>query len=287
MIRFHNETLPGYGENFMLDQWLSLELRQEKEYKFKVIDISERIEPAEEVISYLARCVLVAHISPIMLKAECEILLEDAEDAGLDQLRGYIKDSIIPNNRSTVVGDFGEVLGAQILMVFEHFSLPIFKLRYREKKDWAMRLMDLCLIRSEGLDKPLICYGEVKTRSKDCELNIGCKGHDSLTKGDILQNAEILQFIARSLYESSLFEEARFISKIRLGKIDYDYRHDLFIIHNRDKWQEEILDRLNNHNLSDSLLDFSVKVALITDLSELIDTVYDHIVNAAREVINE
>ena len=271
----------------MLCKWLTCQERNLSNYKFAVLDIAESSTPDDEVLDWLAHELVLAHGSPRMIKAEYEILLEDAEKVGLDILKKYIEEEVLParDRIPTRVGNFGEVLAAKCLMEFDGFWLPIYKLRFREK-DWAMRLTDLCLIKVDGLARPFVCYGEVKTKSAGCNLQLAVEGHASLAKDDALANPEILHFICIWLYETGQHEEGDFLSRIRLGKLQYDKRHDLFLVHNRDNWSEEILDNLEVCDLDERLANFSVKVVLIAELRRVIDSAYARAWIGAEEIVN-
>jgi len=95
-----------------------------------------------------------------------------------------------------------------------------------------------------------------------------------------------LHFISTILYETRRLDEALFISGIELGIIKYNKRHDLFIIHSSEKWTEEILDRLEGHPLDQRLVDFSTKIVLVSQLRQLIDTVYDRCTTVTKALIN-
>ena len=151
-----------------------------------------------------------------------------------------------------------------------------------------MFLTDLCLIKKLDGARPLVCYGEVKTISGDYNEDVAIDGHNSLMLGepkDALSHPEILRFISTILYETARFEEAHFISGILLGNIKYDKRHDLFIVHSKEKWADEILDHLECHPLDERLVDFSTKVVLISQLRQLIDTVYDRCTQVTNALI--
>lgn len=272
----------------MLCKWLTCKEPNLSNYKFVLSDIAELSNPGEEVLDYLARELVLAHGSPQMIKAEYEILLEDAQEAGLDILKKYIEEEVLParDRISTRIGNFGEVLAARYLMEFEGFWLPIYKLRFREKRNWAMRLTDLCLIKVQDLRRPFVCYGEVKTKSTGCNPQLAVEGHMSLAKDDALANPEILHFICTWLYETGQQEKGDFLSRIRLGKLQYDMRHDLFLVHNRDSWSDEILDNLEACDLDERLVDFSVKVVLIAELRRVIDSAYTRAWIGAEELVN-
>lgn len=245
-------------------------------------------DPEDTILNNLSYHLLIGHGDPEMIKRECILLLKDLEALELDKIKSFVEESIIkdyvneqilPSNKpgfqlSTWVGNFGEVLASQILIDSEGFWFPIYKLRYREKTSWAMKLTDLCLIKTNGLSKPLICYGEVKTKSSTCDIQLGIKGHDSLVRDDALQDPEILKFFCTVLYSAQKYEEGEFFSKLRLQIIDYDKEYRLFLIHEKSTWKEDVLSNLNSYELSSSLINFSVTVVLVEQLRKLIDESY-------------
>jgi hypothetical protein len=288
----------------LLNGWFKETTRQSCSYKFKVKEITEAIlpnvsDPEDKVINEFSRHLLLAHGDPVMIKNECEILLEDLQDLDLEIIKdhvdkiikGYVESYVLPRNEkgfklSTWIGNFGETLASHILIDSEDFWFPIYKLRFREKQSWAMKLTDLCLIKKTNLSKPLICYGEVKTKSSACDKKLGIQGHDSLVKDDALENPEILTFFCKMLYAMGKLDEADFFSKIRLEKIDYDKQHRLFIIHEEKTWDEEVLSNLDNHNLSSSLIDFSVNIVLVNQLRKVIDESYARSWKSVESILN-
>ncbi len=274
----------------MLSKWLTQQVRHPAVYKFPITDVTELVAPNECILDYLALALLLAHGNPQQIRDQYSLLLKDAEDNSLSILKKYLEGHIFPreNRISVRVGNFGEVLASTLMIDFENFWFPIYKLRFREKKDWAMRLTDLCLIKQIEDTNPLVCYGEVKTISGQRDKNIAIKGHDSLVLGearDFLAEPEILHFISTILYETDRLEEAHFISGVELGIIKYNKRHDLFVIHSSEKWTEEILDQLEGHSLDQRLVNFSIKIVLISQLRQLIDTVYDRCTTVTKALI--
>lgn len=255
----------------MLGNWFNVDKRDPCSYKFVVEDITEinqpnLVDPDDPILDSFANFLLTAHADPDMIREECNILLEELNSLDLNIIKSYIEQKILPAQETGVkglarIGNFGEILSSHLLMSFQGFSLPIYKLRYREKQSWAMKLTDLCLInRDESLTKPLVCYGEVKTKSARYDANLGIAGHESLVKDDALEDPEILKFFCTILYNNNKYDEATFFSRLRLGKIGYDKQYHLFIVHEKTTWKDEILDRLNTHPLDSRLTNFCVSV---------------------------
>lgn len=274
----------------MLNNWLLQQVRQSSAYKFPVIDVTELDKPNDSIMKYLALALLLAHGNPEQIRDQYSILLKDAEDNSLRILKTYLENRILPGQKriSVRIGNFGEILASNFLIEFEDFWFPIYKLRYREKKDWAMRLTDLCLIKRSDDARSLVCYGEVKTISGNCDKDIAIKGHNSLVLGeakDALSHPEVLHFIITVLYETHKYQEARFIADIESHSIEYDKRHDLFIVHSKERWTDEILDRLEGYPLDQRLVDFSTKIVLISNLRDVIDATYDRCTTVTKALI--
>jgi hypothetical protein len=152
-----------------------------------------------------------------------------------------------------------------------------------------MKLTDICLInKDDSLAKPLVCYGEVKTKSaKKYDANVGIDGHNSLIKDDALQDPEILKFFCTILHASQRYEEADFFSRLRLGKIEYDKQYHLFLVHEQTTWNDEILDKLEAHPRDERLVNFGVSVVLIQQLKEVIEESYNRAWKGVEAILNE
>lgn len=278
--------------------WFNVNKRNSCLYQFVVEDIEEikcpnLIDPNDSILNEFASSLLTAHADPDMIREECKILLEDLDYLDLNIIKNYIEQRILPAQVAGVkgiarIGNFGEILSSRLLMSFQSFSLPIYKLRYREKQSWAMKLTDLCLInRDDSLSRPLVCYGEVKTKSSTrYDANVGIEGHNSLVKDDALEDPEILKFFCTILYNSKQYEDAAFFSKLRLGKIMYDKQYNLFLIHEKTTWREEILVKLDAHSIDNRLTGFCVSVVLIQQLKEVIDESYKRAWKGAEAILN-
>lgn len=276
----------------MLDEWLVLQKRTPCCYKYGVVDVSELSSADDIMLDLLAREIVLANSNPKLLHDAFQELCQDVSALGLPKFKEFVESRILglaPSPRvATLIGNFGEILAALILVEFEGFWFPIYKLRFREKRDWAMRLTDLCLIKTSGLPQPLICYGEVKTNSSRYDADLGIAGHTSLAKDDALTDPEVLRFLCQVLYETGKYDESSFILRIMLGKISFTKRHDLFLVHEQTTWNDEILTRLDNIALDDErLVDFSVKVVKIGGLRGVIDLSYARAWRAAEVIANE
>ena len=196
-------------------------------------------------------------------------------------LLDYIRNNIfVSEGTGTWFGDFGEVLCAAILRDCDGHTVPIYKLRGREKQNWPMRLTDILTYKKVG-DDLLIYFSEVKTR------NIRNVGRDTIeAKKDYkkLQNAlenpkpEVIEFIMRRLHDIGEYEKAGLFMKIYFGDIRPDKYSILFLVYEPGAWDEAILTNLNDEFNSDSSR-FEARIVLISQLRELIRNSYERATN--------
>lgn len=291
--------------------WLHSTHRDSKDHIFEVFDVIEQNDVDEDIIAFLAQLIVCAHGNPRMIVDDCRKLLEDARQVKLYIIEKYVSEELLADwavaekliiqkyleseilpkgdhktGLITKIGNFGEIISAQYLLECEDYWLPIYKLQYREKKDWASKLTDLCVIKTRPREKTLVCYSEVKTHSSKLNKNLGIEGHDSLIRDDALTDPEILSFISKRLYDVGKYDEASFISDMKLGRIEYDKKHELYLVHELSEWDEEILSLLDEHGLAAELVDFCVRVIVIKNLRALIDAVYANSWVAAKALID-
>jgi hypothetical protein len=223
-----------------------------------------------------------AHGNPQMIADDLEMLMEDSSTIGLNVVRDYIENRILPKKSATItrIGNLGEVLAAQCMVELAGYSFPVYKLRYREKRNWAMRLTDLFLVKQQKNGKLSICYGEVKTRSGSqyttSVKKVAIEAHDSLTKDDALENPEILTFIRNQLYSQGRLAEARLFGRIQNDLLEYDINYVLFLVHDTAIWHEEILAELDNQEIDNRLINLGVNVLRISNLGRVIEIAYEN-----------
>ncbi len=271
----------------VLADWLKSQQRDTNPFKFRVVDISEEISPTSETINLLSEEYMVANISPKVLKMALGKLKDDCGELNLQEFQKYIKDNLTDEGEtSTLVGSFGEIISTIYLVQFEKYWLPVYKLRYREKKNWAMRMTDVFVVNTNDNKKPIVSYGEVKTNTSGYQGSIGIKGHNSIKRDNALENPDILRFIINTLSDQGKEIEASFFMDIQLNKVHYEIKHKLFLIHDTRFWKEKILENLNAIELDSALQDFTVYPVLIDDLRALIDDSFKNSWRAAEVIAN-
>lgn len=277
----------------MLKNWLNSVARQPCPYqKFQVTEITELQQidlsnPFDENVTYIGRLLVEYHGDPQLIADDLAMLAQDSGSVGLNLVKEYIEKRILPKPTANItrIGNWGEILASQCMVEFNEYSFPVYKLRFREKRNWAMRLTDLFLIKFPSSGNPIICYGEVKTRSKlkygKRVKRVAIEAHDSLKKDDALTDPEILTFLRSLLYLNKRRREALFLGQIQNRLTPYEVTHMLFLVHESEIWKEEILEELEKHQIDNRLQNLSVVILRVTNLGQLIDIAYQ---NAWRAV---
>lgn len=194
-------------------------------------------------------------------------------------LSNYIEKNIFaPEGTPTWYGDFGEVLCTAMLRDLDDHIIPIYKIRYREKQNWAMRLTDILTYR-EGGGKVLICFSEMMTRTTRQVKRDSDKAKIDYKKlKNTLENPkpEIIEFIMRKLYEQGEYAKAALFEKIYFGKIEIDKYSIFFFVYEPSVWDIKILSELNNEFDPAYTSLFEARVIFISDLRDLIKNSYDN-----------
>jgi hypothetical protein len=275
------------GTNSVFVQWLRSQQREVNPFKFCVVNVWEENPPTPEVINCLSEEYIVANISPKALKIALGKLKDDCDELNLQKFQEFVEENLTDEDKiSTLVGSFGEIISTIYLVQFEKYWLPVYKLRYREKKNWAMRMTDVFVINTEDIKKPIVSYGEVKTNTSGYKGNIGIEGHDSIKRDNALENPDILRFIINTLCDQNREDEASFFIEIQLKMKHYETKHKLFLVHDTKFWKEEILENLNACELDSALQDFTVYAVLIDNLKTIIDESFKNSWREAEVIAN-
>ena len=100
---------------------------------------------------------------------------------GQDEVRAYVESRGVGIKLNTRVGDFGEVVAADVLESTEGLSVPIFKLRYRETTAWAMRLTDVFAVRhADDGEIEAFCFTSAKAGVTRPPRSVAVEGYQQL-----------------------------------------------------------------------------------------------------------
>lgn len=271
----------------MLKVWIEENKLEKSDYpnKMEFYEFQEKIEITTEIKKDIAKRVLLGLKSQEYLKFRFNSLSSE-------EIQKYLINSILPNKNipfSPQKSMWGEIISAEILNVFREHLIPIYKLRYKEKKDQAMRgHADVVTY----LDKnPLIiAFTEVKTKGNVKKKSSAYyeeemeKAENGLLKNNV-DNPEILEYICERLFDEKDFS--------LLQKFDYAFKNPktykkefhIFMIIEKNRWSEEIIDFFKEK--STELPNLTLNIVLINSLNELIDETYEIILDTAEDVIND
>lgn len=250
----------------VVKDWLKIEERNPNPYSFKIKDAIENSVDKDAVVQFCGSELINAVRNLRFL----EYILKNND---LKILSEYVRNNVFALEGSkTWVGDFGEVLCASILRDCDKHIIPIYKLRGREKKEWSMRLTDILTYKNEN-DAIIINFSEVKTRTKKKECNAP-KAYEKLQNEMKDTKIEIIDFIQRKLYDEGKFEQANLFLDVYFGKIKTLKYSILFLVYEKQLWDEQILTGLNAiFNNRDKRI-FEVRIIRILNLRELIQNSY-------------
>lgn len=264
----------------MIDKWLKEKKRYKTTYsKFVVIDLIENdiSNELQKLKKFLANQILIHLEYPKRLR---RIYKNETRE----NLKKHILSLTLPNKNAPFNPEqcfWGEIVTAEILEKIRKTILPVYKLRYKDLRNQAMRGKADVITCKIIAKKPIIIFAEVKSKIS-YDKKIAEDAYDSL----VFNNAEvpeILDFISKLLEDKdnynllSLFDEA-----IRNPK-SYSKNFHIFLIFEKNIWSEEILKVLDNINIK--LPNLTTNVVLINSLKDLIKETYSLIPEVAEEVV--
>ena len=264
----------------MINKWLKEVKRLNTHYsKFSVIDLTENDmqEELKELKKFLANRILIHLDYP-------ERLRRIYRDKPNDKLRKHVSDLILPNKNVSFNPEqsfLGEILTADILEKIRKAILPVFKLRYKELKDRAMRGKADVLACRILEDKPVIIFAEVKSKIT-YDKEIAKKAYEGLVLNDI-ESPEIVDYISKRLEDSDEYNLVNLFDKAIRDPKSYSRDFHIFLIFEKNKWKEEVLEILDTIEVV--LPNLTLNVVLISSLKDLIKETYSLVPEVAEEVV--
>lgn len=262
----------------MIKSWLNESPRKEGLYKkFSVIDLSENSCDRTTIISYLAKKLIIHIEDPAWLKKRLGSM-------GEENFKVFIADQILPHPKikfSPRQSLLAEIMTAEILEELRGALLPMYKLRHKEKKDQAMRgKADVVTCKLNENDKPVISFVEVKSNSR-YDKQIAKKAYEGLPikMEDI---PETITFFSKKLFIEDKYDLADKFDTALEDPDSYYRDYQIFLIFEKNKWKEDILEVLDDIKVK--LPDLIVNVVLIDSLKELVDHTYKLAPEGAVEV---
>jgi len=266
----------------MIDKWLKEEKRIRTTYsKFAVIDLTENDDLCEEELkelkTFLANQILIHLENPVRLKTIFE-------KAPLDKLKKYVSDNILPDKNDPFhprQSFWGEIVTAEILEKIRKAILPIYKLRYKELKNKAMRGKADVIACKILANKPVIIFAEVKSKITYAK-KIAKEAYNGLVQNNV-EVPEIIDYISKRLEDRDEYDLVSLFDKAIKDPSSYSKDFHIFLVFEKDKWNEKILEFLNFTEIK--LPNLTLNVVLINSLQDLINETYELIPEVAEEVV--
>lgn len=265
----------------MIENWLEYTEKGDAKYVFKLVQITEKDSPDDDLIKFLQEKIITSYRSLDFYKFHL------GETVSEDEIIKYIQDQIIPNDenqfdKNVRQGDWGEILSGLIASYFQDLFIPINKLQWKFNKDKAVFGTDLIAF-NKGESIRDIYYYEIKTRvnpdkkegTKPNRHYISILAHNSLLKDEQSPTESIADFLERLYFEKEDFTTASKFKDIVKNPKNYNKKFELFLIVEKDKFIEEILTDLNE--FPPQLAPLSVTIILINNLSSLVSRTWDDI----------
>lgn len=193
---------------------------------------------------------------------------------GQDEVRAYLESRGVGIKLNTRVGDFGEVVAADVLETTEGLAVPIFKLRYRETTAWAMRLTDVFAVRhADDGEIEAFCFTSAKAGVTRPPRSVAVEGYQQLVADERDASPEILWFVRERLFEAGQYEECARFDRVsgRPGSVTRLFR--LVLVFDSALWNEAALAELNDA-LTPLLREFRAYVVLTPELRSRVEECY-------------
>jgi Cap4 SAVED domain len=137
----------------------------------------------------------------------------------------YIR-SKLPTTKNIRSGDLGEILGASFIAEYTGYTTGIYRLRWKDHREMAMRGDDLIAVRADAGSKVKFLKGEVKSRASLTAGTVST-ARKALLSNKNRPSAHALGFVADRLHEvgehglGNLVDDAMLDGQIKLSQISH------------------------------------------------------------------
>ena len=246
----------------------------------------EKIEITAEIKKDISKRVLLSLENPEYLKVRFNTLSSE-------EIKECLIGSILPDKNAMFHPQkslWGEIISSEILNVFRKHLIPIYKLRYKEKKDQAMRGKADVVTCNLDDDPFIIAFTEVKTKGdiKKNGFSEYKKDMENAEKGLLknnVDNPEILEYMYKRLVDEKKYDLLQKFDDAIKKPNSYKKEFHIFMIIEKSRWGEQIIDFFKEK--STELPNLTINIVLINSLNDLIDETYEIILDIAEDVIND
>ncbi|GAB6178836.1 hypothetical protein JCM14036_01550 [Desulfotomaculum defluvii] len=266
----------------MIREWLVYTNRNNQQYKYNVIDISETdIRKVNGFPTWLARELLLAYKNPDHLKRRYS--RRDKRE-----LRDYLVNEVFPQvteviDKNVRRGDWGEIITSLYLRDISQLETALIKLRYKLNRKKSSFGIDVFGVKLDQSGKVCgLCVCETKTKIT-YDKQIGVKAYNSLFSNDISAIITIADFMSTLYFNEGKLELADQFDEIVLQKANFPTDHHIFLVHEKKLWSEDVLVELNN--LQDLKQGFNVNVLLIDELDNLAKNSFSLVPDVGEDIV--
>ena len=263
----------------MIKKWLK-ESPEIAKTNFKIIEIKEEGKKDKELLSYLAKNLLFSYRPEDFLK-------NFFRGKSQEDIKNYIEENVFPSNSSQITknvrqGDFGEILGTEIIKKFRNLNVPFCKIQWKMNNDKSVFCTDI-LSHNYGEVIKELNYYEVKTRINS-DKKVCVKAHNSLLKD--IPNQPIADYLQRLYYDKAetvkdfnkgrseeYYELSNKYGDIVTNSQNYLKKFEIMVVMEESKFEEEIIDLLEN--LPPEMNPLNVTIIKISDLKDLFERVFE------------
>lgn len=265
----------------MIENWLEYNEDNDTGYVFKLVQITEKDTPDDDLIKLLQEKIITSYRSLNFYK------FHFGETATEEEIRQYVQNQVIPNNenqfdRNVRQGDWGEILSGFIASYFQDLFVPINKLQWKFNKNKAVFGTDL-LAFNNGDTIEDVYYYEIKTRlnpnnkegANPNRFYVSIWAHNSLLKDEQSPTESIADFLERLYVEKEDYDTASKFKDLVKNPQNYNKKFELFLIVEKANFVEDILTEL--HELPPKLNPLSVTIIFIENLNALVNRTWEDI----------
>lgn len=271
----------------MLKLWIEENKLEKQDYpnKMEFYEFQEKIEITPEIKKDIAKRVLLSLKNPRYLKLKFN-------NRTSEEIEKYVH-SILPNKNAKFYpqkSTWGEIISAEILNVFREHLIPIYKLRYKERKDKAMRGQADVVTYYFDANELIIAFTEVKTKGSMKTKgfyeykNAMKKAENGLSENNV-KEPEILEYMCERLFDEKKYDLLQKFDDAFNNPENYEKEFHIFMIMEKNKWQEQIIEFFKEDITQ--LPNLTINIVLINSLNNIIDETYEIIPKIAEDIIND
>lgn len=165
----------------------------------ELVTIFEKEEGRNQIQKVLGQVVRSHYEDP-------KVIAEDFAIFGFEKTSELLNKSL-PQSKKIRSGDLGEILGTEYINQCTSYRVPIYRLRFKDDREWPMRGDDLIGIKIEN-GNLFFLKGEAKSGGKITQVTIQ-NARTALQKNEERPSSITLNFIAKRLNEREIIEDKR------------------------------------------------------------------------------